>query len=77
MSQVLYAGVAAVLLAIGAPVISRASEPLPGASVEGLLSLAKERNPEYASMRLEAQAAAERVTPVSYTHLTLPTNREV
>jgi len=63
MSQVLYAGVAAVLLAIGAPVISRASEPLPGASVEGLLSLAKERNPEYASMRLEAQAAGERVTP--------------
>src|SRR5674476_1079631 len=63
MSQVLYAGVAAVLLAIGAPLISRASEPIPGASLEGLLSLAKERNPEYASMRLEAQAAVGRVTP--------------
>ena len=63
MRHVFYAGVAAVLLAVGAPLISRAGEPVPGASVEGLLTLAKERNPEYASMRLEAQAAAERVTP--------------
>src|SRR5674476_1127194 len=63
MRHVFYAGVAAVLLAVGAPLISRAGEPMPGASVEGLLTLAKERNPDYASMRFEAQAAAERVTP--------------
>lgn len=35
----------------------------PGAFVESLLAIAKEANPEYASMRHEAQAAAERVTP--------------
>src|SRR5450759_5813105 len=63
MSHVFYAGVVAVLLAVGAPVISRASEPIPGASVEGLLSLARERNPEYASMRLEAQAAGVTRSP--------------
>src|SRR5674476_1672344 len=40
-----------------------ASEVVPGTSLEGLLSLAKESNPEYASMRFEAQAAAERVAP--------------
>ncbi len=34
-----------------------------GASLESLLALAKERNPEYASMRYEAEAANERITP--------------
>ncbi len=63
MSTPLQTGVLAVLLALGAPIAAQASEEIPGASVESLLSLAKATNPEYASMRLEAQAAGERVTP--------------
>lgn len=63
MSYRLQNGVIAVLLALGASIAAQASEEVPGASVEGLLSLAKERNPDYASMRFEAQAAVERVTP--------------
>jgi cobalt-zinc-cadmium efflux system outer membrane protein len=57
------AGAAAWLLIAGAVFPAFAGEPLPGASVESLLAVAKERNPEYASMRYEAQAAVERVTP--------------
>ena len=41
----------------------QAQEGLPGASVDSLLAYARERNPEYAAMRLEADAAGERVTP--------------
>lgn len=63
MSHPLQTGVIAVLLALGAPVAAHASEEIPGASLEGLLSVAKAGNPEYASMRFEAQAALERVTP--------------
>jgi cobalt-zinc-cadmium efflux system outer membrane protein len=40
-----------------------AQEALPGVDVQGLLAIARESNPEYAGMRYEAQAAAERVTP--------------
>jgi outer membrane protein TolC len=42
------------------------SEPLavpPGASLESLLSIARRDNPDYAAMRFEADAAAERVYP--------------
>jgi outer membrane protein TolC len=39
-----------------------AQEALPGRNVESLLELAQTRNPEYAGMRYEAEAAAERVT---------------
>ena len=63
MSHALLTRVVAVLLTLAMPIAAHASEELPGASVEGLLSLAKERNPDYASMRFEAQAALERVTP--------------
>jgi cobalt-zinc-cadmium efflux system outer membrane protein len=42
---------------------AQAQDAPPGAFVESLLAIAKEANPEYASMRFEAQAAAERVTP--------------
>lgn len=35
----------------------------PGSNVESLLSLAREGNPDFASMRYEAAAAAERITP--------------
>jgi outer membrane protein TolC len=38
-----------------------ADETTPGASLEGLISILKERNPDYASMRHEAIAATERV----------------
>ncbi len=55
--------VCAIVLAIGTPTYALASEVEPGGSVESLLALAKERNPEYASMRHEAQAADERVAP--------------
>lgn len=40
-----------------------AADPLPGASVESLLDYARQHNPEYASMRHEAEAAGERVQP--------------
>lgn len=42
----------------------QAQEPLPGASVDTLLEYARSHNPEYAAMRLEVDAAGERVTPV-------------
>lgn len=42
---------------------AQAQDAPPGAFVESLLAIAKEANPEYAGMRFEAQAAAERVTP--------------
>ena len=63
MQHVLRAGTLAVLLALGASASALANDALPGATLESLLSLAKERNPEYASMRHEADAAAERIAP--------------
>lgn len=53
----------ATLLLFGAPARALAEEPLPGATVEALLTLAKANNPDYASMRFEAQAATERIAP--------------
>lgn len=53
----------ALLMVLIVPTSALADEVIPGATLESLLSLAKERNPEYASMRYEAQAASERVTP--------------
>lgn len=44
-------------------VATAAQEPAPGATVEGLLALARERNPDYATMLREADAAGERVGP--------------
>ena len=59
-----FACVCAFALVAGAPNIAMAEpEPEPGGSVESLLALARERNPEYASMRHEAQAAGERIAP--------------
>ena len=43
-------------------VTARAQEP-PGADVASLLDHARQNNPEYAAMRHEADAAADRVTP--------------
>jgi outer membrane protein TolC len=43
--------------------VAQAQQVPPGADVQTLLAIARERNPEYAGMRYEAQAATERVTP--------------
>lgn len=53
----------ATLFLLSAPAGALAEESVPGASVEPLLTLAKEHNPDYASMRFEAQAATERIAP--------------
>lgn len=57
-------------LSLGVVLVSLALSPMVyaqelklGSSVEGLLQAARERNPEIASMRFDAEAAAERVTP--------------
>ena len=63
MKYALQTAALATLLLLGAPARALAEESLPGASVEGLLTLAKEHNPDYASMRFEAQAATERIAP--------------
>jgi len=62
MKRILPASLASVLLSLGGAGATLA-DALPGATMEGLLSLAKANNPDYASMRFEAQAAAERVAP--------------
>jgi outer membrane protein, heavy metal efflux system len=54
---------------LGVPLLSaccalaQAQSETPGATVESLLAYARDHNPEFASMRLEAEAAAERVAP--------------
>ncbi|MFA6311226.1 MAG: TolC family protein [Sterolibacterium sp.] len=54
---------AAILLCLGLPMPVLAQESALGKSVNSLLDYAKERNPEYAAMRLEADAARERIYP--------------
>jgi cobalt-zinc-cadmium efflux system outer membrane protein len=52
------------LLGLAAPAApSLSQEAAIGRTVESLLEFARDRNPEYAAMRAEAEAAAERVTP--------------
>ena len=52
------------LLAMGVlPVSAQTADALPGSDVASLLTLAKERNPDYAAMRHEVTAATERVMP--------------
>lgn len=63
MNYTLHTAALATLLLLFAPARALADEALPGANVESLLTLAKANNPDYASMRFEAQAAAERVAP--------------
>ena len=62
MNHAIRTGLAAVLLTLGAAGRASAQE-VPGATLPGLLLLAREQNPDYAAMRFEAQAASERVTP--------------
>ena len=54
---------AAALAAAVATAHAEPAPPLIGANVESLLDYAKARNPEYAVMRLEAEAARERTYP--------------
>ncbi len=44
---------------------SAADEPLLGSNLAGLLDYAREHNPEFAAMRYEADAAAQRVQPAA------------
>jgi cobalt-zinc-cadmium efflux system outer membrane protein len=53
-------GLALVLLFFA--LVARA-ESVPGASVEELLAIARQQSPEFAALRLDAEAAAERVQP--------------
>lgn len=50
----------AVALVFCTPLYAQTGEPVLGSSVESLLQYARERNPEYASMRYEADASVER-----------------
>src|SRR5664279_739774 len=55
-------GLALLMLALGSMSQARA-EPLPGASVESLLAAAREQSPDVRMVRLEAEAARERIQP--------------
>jgi outer membrane protein TolC len=55
-------GLALLMLALGSMSQARA-EPLPGASVESLLAAAREHSPDVRMVRLEAEAARERIQP--------------
>lgn len=48
---------------LSAPAIATGPQDALGTTVESLLAFARERNPEYAAMRLEAEAAHERIYP--------------
>jgi outer membrane protein TolC len=55
-------GLALLVLALGS--LSQAqAEPLPGASVESLLTVAREHSPDVRAVRLDAEAARERIQP--------------
>lgn len=62
MQYTLHASLA-VALTIAASFTAASAEPVPGGSVESLLEFAREHNPEYASMRYEADAAFDRIAP--------------
>jgi outer membrane protein TolC len=51
------------LLVFSSSLPGLAQEALPGADIESLLAIAKDRNPDYAAMRYEVSAATERVMP--------------
>ena len=63
MRHALRAGAAAALLGLCTLFPAVAGDAPLGASLEGLLELARAGNPEYAGMRLEADAASERIAP--------------
>ena len=53
----------ALLLAVPWPAAAEVDSTTPGATLESLLTLARERHPELRVMQLEAEAAAQRVGP--------------
>ncbi|HEY0845022.1 MAG TPA: TolC family protein [Noviherbaspirillum sp.] len=61
MKTVLRACALAIALAFVAPHAALAENPAPGSTLESLLAYARERNPELASMRHEADAAREKI----------------
>lgn len=66
MNTLLHARRAATALALASACAFAAAQPAPadlGATLDGLLAYAKERHPELRSMRHEADAAAQRITP--------------
>jgi len=63
MRGVIFAPALFLLLGLAAPMPASAQDAALGRNVEGLLDYARERNPEFAAMRLEAEAARERVYP--------------
>ncbi|WP_026177382.1 TolC family protein [Thiobacillus denitrificans] len=69
MSRGRTAGSLRLLWAIAASILALPAwaqeAPLPGGSVDSLLTYAREHNPEYAAMRLEADAAGERAASAS------------
>lgn len=60
MKYPLHACALAVAIALSAPTMAASADALPGGSVQSLLDYARERNPEFAAMRHEAEAASER-----------------
>lgn len=54
---------AVLMLALASAQPALAQEAMPGRTVESLLEYARNNNPEYASMRHEADAAGERIAP--------------
>lgn len=60
MQYPLRACAVALVIATGASSTVAFAEPVPGASVESLLEFARGKNPEYASMQFDADAAGER-----------------
>jgi outer membrane protein TolC len=63
MKHLLAVPALATLLLVGMSMPTWAEESAPGATVDSLLVLAKERNPDYAAMRHELTATNERVMP--------------
>ncbi|MFA6313358.1 MAG: TolC family protein, partial [Sterolibacterium sp.] len=63
MRRAILAPAMVLFLVLAVPSSLRAQEITLGRTVETLLQYAKERNPEYVSMRLEAEAAGERIYP--------------
>lgn len=63
MKHVFHVSALVALVITGVSSAALANELAPGATVESLLSLARERNTEYAGMRQEALAASERIEP--------------
>lgn len=60
---VVKSALSAAILMLALASTGQAQEGAPGSTLESLLSIAKSSNPEFASMRFEADAAVERIEP--------------